>query len=470
MSKNHSKLKVGLNKNQIPVCVFTTSTLGKKKVRAEFKGKSEFKFISDFPYAGDNKPKRFWDNLKLAVTKAIAENHDYLIICLDSHEFSESYNFIDFQKNIAVAKSKNVDILLGGVYRMKNPIKISDTLFWIDDFRGIQFTIIFKRFFKSVLDVSLNDKDDRDVHKFSSLTKNKMILYPFISKPSYIDSPNNRQQSSVQSAAITRDNIGPLFALAGSTLDKLTNISNYYNLIGTKSLVDETTNTFDNVSIPTYIINLPERKDRLKHINNQFKNRSEFDIKFIEACRHEIGAVGLWNSFRKIINIAQENNDDVIIICEDDHQFSKHYCKNNFIKNVIEAHKQNADILTGGFGDSFVAQLLTVRIEKNRYWINFFLGCQFIVVYKKIFKAILDSPFNDEVMADNLLSNLTINKMSFYPFISFQKSFGYSDVTKVLNDNPNLLATYFERAECRLKQTEAILKKYNVAKLPSKTI
>ena len=85
--------------------------------------------------------------------------------------------------------------------------------------------------------------------------------------------------------------------------------------------------------IPTYVINMKERLDRKKHIIGEFKGRDEFDVTYMDACTHTIGAVGLWNSIVRIIRLAIENEDDVIVICEDDHYFTEDYSKNFLIEN-----------------------------------------------------------------------------------------------------------------------------------------
>ena len=72
---------------------------------------------------------------------------------------------------------------------------------------------------------------------------------------------------------------------------------------------------YQNIIIPAYVINLPERKDRLAHIQQQFLGKSEFDVTIMEACKHSIGAVGLWKSILKVIKIGVANEDDVIIFC-----------------------------------------------------------------------------------------------------------------------------------------------------------
>ncbi|UKJ07494.1 hypothetical protein [Solitalea lacus] len=184
--------------------------------------------------------------------------------------------------------------------------------------------------------------------------------------------------------------------------------------------------TYDDITIPTYIINLKERVDRLTHIKKQFDGKREFDVTLVEACKHEIGAVGLWQSIVKIVKLAMANDEDVIIICEDDHEFTASYSKQFLLENIIDAHDQGINILSGGVSGFNLA----VPITENRYWINSFWGTQFLVIYKKFFQTILDEKFTNEDTADGKFSEMTSNKMTLYPFISIQKDFGYSDVTK----------------------------------------
>ena len=60
-------------------------------------------------------------------------------------------------------------------------------------------------------------------------------------------------------------------------------------------------------------------------------------------------------------------------------------------------------------------------IAKNRYWVDWFWCTQFIVVYKKLFQKILDYEFKDTDTADGVISMLSNNLMTLYPFISKQK-------------------------------------------------
>ncbi|NLR62651.1 glycosyl transferase [Chitinophaga polysaccharea] len=204
--------------------------------------------------------------------------------------------------------------------------------------------------------------------------------------------------------------------------------------------------SFDNVFIPTYIINLPERTERREHIVKQFSGRTEFDTVIVDACRHEIGAVGLWRSIISIIKMAVDNDDDVIVICEDDHEFTEHYNREVFIRNIIEANAQGVDYLSGGTGYFYLA----VQVSEHRFWVNPSSATQFIVIYKRFFDKILNEPYNDNVIADVLLSGMTGNKMVMYPFISRQRDFGYSDVTPVHNNMPGLVDCLFSESSRKL--------------------
>lgn len=135
-----------------------------------------------------------------------------------------------------------------------------------------------------------------------------------------------------------------------------------------------------NFSIPTYIVNLKSRKDRLRHIKQQFKNKYEFDIHIIEACSHEKGNIGLWQSFQKVIKIAEENDDDVIIFIEDDHIFTEYYNWSFLFNKIIEGNRQGLDILLGGIAGGFKN---VIPITKNCLWLDHFWGTQFTIIYKR---------------------------------------------------------------------------------------
>ena len=106
-----------------------------------------------------------------------------------------------------------------------------------------------------------------------------------------------------------------------------------------------------NHSIPTYVISLAERTDRQENIKKQFAGRQEFDWHFFPAIKCNRGAEGLWHSIVEIIRMAQQNNNDKIIICEDDHIFTSDYKSETFFKNIYDAADKGCQILLGGIGN-----------------------------------------------------------------------------------------------------------------------
>ena len=61
--------------------------------------------------------------------------------------------------------------------------------------------------------------------------------------------------------------------------------------------------------LSTFIINLKVRTDRKENTLKEFADRDEFKLTIVEACEHENGAIGLWNSITYILrNLVQGEN------------------------------------------------------------------------------------------------------------------------------------------------------------------
>ena len=206
--------------------------------------------------------------------------------------------------------------------------------------------------------------------------------------------------------------------------------------------------------IPVYAINMSERKERREHIIRQFEGKSEFEFHLVEACTHAKGTIGLWNSIIKIVRKAKEDNEEVIIICEDDHYFTEHYSPALLLKEIQEAYIQGGELLSGGIGGFGQA----IPTGYHRYWIDWMWCTQFIVIYSSLFDKILSYEFKENDTADGVLSLLASTKMVVYPFISEQKDFGYSDVTQSNMVHQGLIREHFERSNKKLHMIEQISK------------
>ena len=211
-----------------------------------------------------------------------------------------------------------------------------------------------------------------------------------------------------------------------------------------------------NLPIPTYVVNLRDRKDRREHIISQFKDKPEFDLIFVDAVEDENGAVGLWKSLVKVIEIAKELKHKKIIFCEDDHIFTHHYSSEYLFKSIEAARQKGVVLLIGGisgFGNS-------VPIEENLYWVDWYWGNQFLVIDEILYDRILNYDFKSGNTADETLSWLTNSKATMYPFISEQKEFGYSDISSI-NGRKGYVSWLFNNARKRLLSIHRVNEIYN---------
>lgn len=420
----------------------------KSHILDQFEGKLEFKVEVIEAIQAEPGALGLWQTLQHIMEDYSINTFEYILICEDDHTFTDHYNWEKLQACITQAQDRQADILLGGVSSVTSILPVTDQLVWLDRFSGLQFTIIFKNFFKRIRATPFGDSDAAD-YKIASMTDSKYLIYPFISTQTefgYSDAtPKNNQIGRVTE----------LFTKTEDVIRRLLNVCKFYQELSPSYFLPE---DWQNVTIPTYVINLPERTDRKAYIENQFEGRPEFDVKIMEAYSHHVSNVGLWKSIRQILQLALANEDDVIIICADDHQFTKHYSKEFLFKNIFEAHRQGADVLLGGIGGGTRHSIL---VSKNRFWVNYFFCTQFVILYKDIFQKLLDEPFDDAIIADDAISRLSNHKMVMHPFMSVQKSFNFSDITSQNKSNPNWIETSFESASQRLEVIRSISMKTN---------
>lgn len=420
----------------------------KKNIYREFHGRNEFNY--HIIQAHDHKIGAIglWDSIREILQNIINNKGEFVILCEDDHQFTIEYSRQLLCQYIEEAKLLNADILSGGISGFTSAIQVSTNLYWVEKFSGLQFTVIFRKIFQRIIDVDFGSEDAAD-YKMCELTENKFFIYPFISVQKdfgYSDvTPGNNQN----------DHVGDAFKRSSDKVQILKSVSLFYENC---TFVNKNNLDYYNITIPVYVINLPERNDRKKHIEEQFQGKTEFDMTIIEACRNEIGAIGLWQSICKIIKRAIEKDEDVIIICEDDHTFTSDYRKEILIENIFQAHIMGCNFLVTGVGGFNTA----LPIIDNLWWVDFFWCTQFIVIYKKFYSKILNEPFNDTDTADGKFSEMTSQKIMMYPFISVQKDFGYSDVTFINNETQGLITQYFQNAEERLRRLQRMRERFNI--------
>jgi len=436
----------------IPTYVINLKKRTDRKVHVldQFAGKSEFQLNIVEAFEHSFGALGLWATIRHILIDRISPDFEYVIVCEDDIEFTEHYSKEALLNSIIEAQKLDADILLGGISWADETIQISEHLFWTNNFSGLQFTIIFKRFIDLLKYRPLMKYSAAD-YFMASLSKNVILRHPFLAIQKdfgYSDATcKNNEKGIVES----------YFVFSDQNLLNSIKVKNLYKTLPKDAAEDLEYIDYNTLSIPTYVINLPERTERRAHIEAQFNGRPEFDVKIIEACKHEIGALGLWMSIRKIIEMAIDNHDDVIIIAEDDHQFTSGYDKEFLIRNIIEANDEGADLLSGGSGKFRNA----IPITKNRYWVSHLLSTQFMVIYNRFFRQILDEPYDEKIVADLTYSRMTMNKMLLYPFVSKQVDFGYSDITAKHNENKGLITNMFVESETKLKCIQDAYLKYN---------
>lgn len=184
------------------------------------------------------------------------------------------------------------------------------------------------------------------------------------------------------------------------------------------------------IKIPTYIINLFKQTENLEQIQIQFKDRKEFDIQVIEEAEHTIESVRRWMCICKIIKIAMEKDEEIIILCTHEHEFTEHYNTDKFIDTIYEAHRLGATILLGGINGGLTNLL---PLQSGLFWLDTFSGAQFVVIFANLYKIILNEPFLDNDVVDTKFSEITSNKFIIYPMISSQYTIKYSAVNSRMN-------------------------------------
>ncbi|MDB5122406.1 MAG: hypothetical protein JWP94_535 [Mucilaginibacter sp.] len=414
----------------------------KENILKEFEGKSEFALTFVEPLKNKNPALSLWMTIKYIVKNHVSDADDLIIICEDDHQFTDNYSKNTFLEYIIEAQKLNADILSGGVSCVRSSFQINSSLFWMEEFTGFQFTVIFRRLFQSIIDYKFSVGMDADI-VISDMANNKLLLYPFISTQKefgYSDvTVKNNTQGIVQN----------YFVATAEAVDSLNKVDAFYKCLKN---VDESDGFEANYNISTYLISQIGREEYLENVKGQFFNRSEFDVSVIEQVEDENFDFSLWLTIQKIVKRAVENDDDVIVICEDQHEFTAQYSKEQFFKNILHAYHQGVGVLLGGVGKFGSA----VYVNEDRFWINNFSNKQFVILYRSMFQVILDEIYQPGNECDKILSEVTSNKMVIYPFIAKRASKQLS--VNTITDDIKCSVKSFEESFDRLSKIRSYVK------------
>ena len=94
-----------------------------------------------------------------------------------------------------------------------------------------------------------------------------------------------------------------------------------------------------------FYINLEHRTDRKEHVEKELLNIGLKEVQRFNAIKMENGAIGCSMSHLRILQNAQKNNLDHILIVEDDISFLDPELFKNQLNKFFETHKNNWDVV-----------------------------------------------------------------------------------------------------------------------------
>jgi len=166
----------------------------------------------------------------------------------------------------------------------------------------------------------------------------------------------------------------------------------------------------ESIKIPLFMIST----SGLENMNNQINSEATNEIFEVMSYNGtENTNEKMWDSIFSIIAEARQNELEVIAILNGEHNSFNAYCENYLLENIVEANAQHADILLGHVCDFTYA----VPIAKNRFWIDRFTSSDFFIIYRKLYDRILSISDGGDESAFDILSRLTANKMTLFPFV-----------------------------------------------------
>lgn len=153
----------------------------RESVKKTFEGKDCF--IPHFVTPVNHPEPRVshWLTFLNLTKEAKALGLDHFVFCEDDHVFTMHFDEKLFFSILKEADHLKADILMGGVSWMATPIQVSDHLFWLEQFNGTQFVIVFNRFYDKILFSNWQESSVVTDFHLSANSENIFVMYPFIS-------------------------------------------------------------------------------------------------------------------------------------------------------------------------------------------------------------------------------------------------------------------------------------------------
>lgn len=151
-----------------------------KSIQRQFSGKPEFDFAVVPAIRHETGAFGQWQTFVKLVKQELKKNSEFFIFCEDDHVFTKDYRFEYLLECIRQADCFGADILCGGIAYVIDAIRCTDHLFWMKTFNGMQFTVIFNRFYQKIIQSDTEEGFISD-HYLSEISDHKFVMHPFIS-------------------------------------------------------------------------------------------------------------------------------------------------------------------------------------------------------------------------------------------------------------------------------------------------
>ncbi len=161
----------------------------------------------------------------------------------------------------------------------------------------------------------------------------------------------------------------------------------------------------DEICISTFLTG--EWEDDI--VKKQFEGKSLFKTEKLS-----FPSLSRWSLFRCAVELSEtRGDDDVIVICFNNHCFTDSFDERLFLNTVVEASQRGGQLLLGGC--QTMGNL--VPVSQSLFWLDITSGASFYVVYRSAYEKILSIRVDDDDL-DKIITQYVPNKFLICPVVS----------------------------------------------------
>jgi hypothetical protein len=340
-----------------------------------------------------------WLTLKELVAEEQRKNSAYFVFCEDDHQFTEQYDPVLLKELIHQSLSLGADLLLGGVSWVGKAIPVRDHLFWVAHFTGLQFTVIFRKFYDPILRSSFRIGTPAD-HHLSSLTTEKFTVFPYISTQKEFGYSDITEQNA------QKGYVDSLFSDSAERFGLLQKVNRYFKH---PRPLDETGNIGS--AIPCFSLTNGASPAQLPESTIQAAKRRGFDIQSLGDARKKRSYSAL---LKAALRHARANDFPCIALITSPFAFAAQEQYTISLQHHIAYSLQvHADVLLCNID----ACKNVLPVARQCCWVDSFSNTSLVIVFKKMYDRIIEWQDVSETDFAERLSIHCSNKLVMYPFL-----------------------------------------------------